>query len=221
MFKTLSVSWFLCIVCLTFTFHSHAQESLDTQTGKKILVVGDSLSAAYKLSKEQGWVNLLRKKLRQQAGIGKSVGVINASISGATTDVGLQLLPDALERHRPDVVILELGANDGLQGKPVPFIKRKLSQLIELSLGADAEVLLLGVQLPPNFGKRYTEPFFRQYAELAKQYNLVYVPFFLEGVAGEPDLMMRDGLHPNAKAQPLVLENVWPSVERMLKASAS
>ncbi len=213
MIKKWSLKGLVVFIGLSFAIYSQAQEALDARERKKILVVGDSLSAAYKLSKEQGWVYLLDLRLREK---NIPVDVVNASISGATTVVGLQLLPKALEAHSPDFVILELGANDGLQGKPVPYIKKNLARLIEMSLEAKVEVMLVGVRLPPNFGKRYTEPFYQQFGELVKVYDLNYVPFLMEGVAGNSDLMMRDGLHPNAKAQALVLENTWPSIEKML-----
>lgn len=180
---------------------------------KSILVLGDSLSAAYNMAPEQGWVYLLQQRVQRE---NLPIKVINASVSGATTAAGLQILPAALSKHTPQIVVLELGANDGLQGKPLNYIRANLQRLIQLCKNAGAEVLLLGVRIPPNYGDAYALPFFNQYAELADQYELAYLPFFLEGVAGQPDLMMADGLHPRAEAQALILENVWPSLAPLL-----
>lgn len=186
---------------------------LDAVRPKKILVVGDSLSAAYKLPVQQGWVHLLRLRLESE---NYSYKVINASISGATTAAGLQLVPESLATHRPDIVLLELGANDGLQGKPVSYISKNLDRLITLTKASGAEVVLIGIRLPPNFGSRYTEPFFQQYQTLAQSHGLPLVPFLLEGIAGSARLMMEDGLHPNAEAQAMILENVWPTLRTVL-----
>ncbi|MFG1496808.1 arylesterase [Saccharospirillum sp. HFRX-1] len=183
-----------------------------------LLVMGDSLSAGYGIDPEDGWVSLLAQRLDQQDA---SHQVINASISGETSRGGLDRLPALLEQHQPDLVLLELGANDGLRGYPVPRITTNLSRMIELSERAGAEVILLGIQLPPNFGNRYTEPFFQQYADLAEQFDLRYLPFLLEGVALTDALMQDDGLHPTAAAQPQVLDNVWPLVAAALSERSS
>lgn len=180
----------------------------------RIVVMGDSLSAAYYIPLESGWVHLLQERLNKDKS--KTVKVINSSISGATTAAGLQTLPVALKKHRPNIVILEMGGNDGLQGKPVALIKRNLEQLIKISQDAGARVLLIGMRLPPNLGSRYTEPFFQQYAELALKYQLAYIPFLLEGVAGNEQLMQADGIHPTAQAQERILENVWPTLETLI-----
>lgn len=147
---------------------------------------------------------------------GWPVSVANASVSGATTEAGLQILPSALSKHKPDWVLLELGANDGLQGKPIPYITAQLERLITKIQASGAKVILLGIQLPPNFGKRYTEPFFNQYPSLAKKHNLPLLPFLLDGVAGNPKFMMTDGLHPSAEGQKHVLENVWKIISPLL-----
>lgn len=175
-----------------------------------ILVMGDSLSAGYGIDPRDGWVALLAERL------GEDHRVINASVSGETSRGGLDRLPALLDEHAPDLVLIELGANDGLRGYPVPRITTNLSRMIELSQRAGAEVILLGIQLPPNLGARYTEPFFQQYADLAEQFGLSYLPFLLEGVALNDALMQADGLHPTAEAQPLVLNNVWPLVNTAL-----
>lgn len=188
--------------------------SASGSTSSTILVVGDSLSAAYNIPRESGWVSLLRDQLQKVA---PGATVVNGSVSGATTAAGLEVLPEYLHEHKPNLVILELGANDGLQGKPINYIRANLTRLIQLSLDADAQVILVGVRLPPNYGIHYTEPFFNQYAQLAHTYELGYVPFILDGVAGNDGLMQEDGLHPVAEAQPLILDNVWPAVAAILK----
>ncbi|MHA7880888.1 MAG: arylesterase [Saccharospirillum sp.] len=179
-----------------------------------LLVMGDSLSAGYGMPPEATWVALMEERLNDRPG---ATRVINASISGETSMGGLERLPALLERHQPDIVLLELGANDGLRGFPVPTIQDNLAAMIELSQEAGADVILLGIRIPPNFGSRYTEPFFNQYAALAEQYDLPYLPFLLDGVAQFSDLMQADGLHPTASAQPIILENVWPLVENALR----
>ena len=193
---------------------ANSQINLDSRS-HTLLVVGDSLSAAYNIPPQQGWVHLLRKQLQQR---NKKIIVVNGSISGATTAAGLQNLPLLLAKHQPEYVILELGGNDGLQGKPVTYIKSNLSQLIKTAQLAGAEVLLVGIRLPPNFGKRYTEPFFNQYGDLADLHNIAYMPFLLEGVAGDDSLMQDDGIHPNVAAQPIILNTIWPYVEKLIGA---
>ncbi|WP_108126218.1 arylesterase [Saccharospirillum mangrovi] len=180
-----------------------------------VLVMGDSLSAGYGIDPRDGWVALLAERL------GDEHRVINASISGETSRGGLDRLPALLDEHAPDLVLLELGANDGLRGYPVPRITSNLSRMIELSQRAGAEVILLGIQLPPNMGARYTGPFSQQYADLADQFQLRYLPFLLDGVALTNALMQDDGLHPTAAAQPLVLDNVWPLVNAALSNRSS
>ncbi|MBU2099525.1 MAG: arylesterase [Gammaproteobacteria bacterium] len=172
-----------------------------------ILVWGDSLSAAYRMQEEQGWVALLQEKLNEE---GKSWTVVNGSVSGETTDGGLARLPAMLASTNPDIVILELGGNDGLRGLPVRNIRENLTRMIELSQQAGARVLLAGIQIPPNYGPRYTGPFYAQYSELAQQYDLALIPFLLDGIADNTELMQDDGIHPTAEAQPMVLDIVWP-----------
>ncbi len=177
--------------------------------------MGDSLSAAYYIPLESGWVSLLGERLQQRFP-DDNVELRNASISGATTAAGLQTLPAVLKEFKPQIVILEMGGNDGLQGKPVSLIKENLRKLIVLSEQHEAEVLLVGMRLPPNLGSRYTEPFFQNFAQLAEEYQLAYVPFLLEGVATVPGLMQSDGIHPTAEGQPQMLENVWPTLEALI-----
>lgn len=204
--KLLLFSMLLCLLCSTA---SAANASI-----KRILVLGDSLSAAHNLPKNEGWVALFRHRLQSRS---LSIDIKNASISGATTAAGLQRLPRLLADYQPDLVILELGANDGLQGKPLNYIKQNLVKLIERVLKTDAKVLLLGIRLPPNLGKRYTEPFFQQYQTLARAYKLDIVPFMLEGVAGHANLMQADSLHPNKEGQVSVLEHLWPSLKQAIE----
>ncbi len=184
---------------------------------RAILVFGDSLSAAYGLDADQGWVALLQRRLHAQ---GYGYATVNASISGETTSGGLQRLPRALRLHHPAIVILELGANDGLRGLPVGAIRDRLTRMTELAERAGAKVLLLGIRLPPNYGPRYDEPFAAMYGELAMQLHVPLVPFLLQGVALKPDLMQADGLHPNADGEPLVLDTVWAYLTPLLQRSA-
>ena len=181
---------------------------------RTILVFGDSLSAAYGLASADGWAALLQRRLREQ---GYGYRIVNASISGETTSGGLQRLPRALEINRPAIVMLELGANDGLRGLPLNLIRGNLEQMIRLSQQEGARVLLLGIRLPPNYGARYTDEFGALYPALAQQFHLPLVPFLLDRVALHPDLMQSDGLHPDAEGEPLVLENVWRELKPMLE----
>ncbi|KGK83511.1 MAG: arylesterase [Pseudomonas sp.] len=178
-----------------------------------VLVVGDSISAAFGLETSQGWVHLLQQRLAEQA---RPRSVVNASISGDTSAGGLARLPTLLAEHRPEVVILELGGNDGLRGQSPAQLKQNLAAMIEQSQQTDAKVLLLGMRLPPNYGRRYTEAFARVYHELADERDVALVPFVLEGVAGEPGMMQGDGVHPTASAQAQLLENVWPALAPLL-----
>ena len=178
-----------------------------------MLVVGDSLSAAYGMRVDQGWVALLQGRLKSE---GYGHRVVNASSSGETTGGALARLPRALERHRPAVVIIELGGNDGLRGLPIPDVRRNFESLIGLSRDAGARVLLVGMRIPPNYGPAYAGAFERLYGELAARYRLPLVPFFLDGIALDDTLMQADGIHPTAAAQPRMLEMVWPKLRPLL-----
>ena len=182
-----------------------------------ILVFGDSLSAAYGMPAGQGWVNLLQRRLQER---GYPQRIVNASISGETTHGGLSRLPAALQQHRPALVLLELGANDGLLGQPPMSMTHNLAQMIELAQRAKAQVLLAEMRIPPNYGPLYTQKFQAAFAELAEKYRIPLIPFMLEGVAGNPALIQDDGLHPRAEAQARILENVWPTVEAALRKAA-
>ena len=177
------------------------------------LVVGDSISAAFGLDTAQGWVALLQKRLDQQ---GKRIQVVNASISGDTSAGGLARLPALLAKHRPALVMIELGGNDGLRGTPLTQLQQNLAGMISASQTSGAQVLLLGMRLPPNYGKRYTEGFAGVYEQLAATHQVPLLPFFLEGVGGVPGLMQADGIHPTADAQPRLLDNLWPLLEARL-----
>jgi len=181
-----------------------------------ILVLGDSVSAGYGLESQQSWVSLLQAKLKVQ---GYGYRVINASVSGETTTGGLARLPRALEIHRPKIVIIELGGNDGLRGLPLTTSRDNLRLMIERSRTAGAEVLLLGMKIPPNYGPRYAQGFEEVFRELATRYRLAFEPFFLERIALEPGMMQEDGLHPTAKAQPIMLDTVWPVLQPLLKSA--
>lgn len=180
---------------------------------RTLLAFGDSLSAAYGLRPEQGWVALLEKRLRAQD---YGYTVVNASVSGETTSGGLQRLPRALELHHPRLVILELGANDALRGLPLTTSRENLGRMIELCQKAGARVLLVAMRIPPNYGPRYTADFARMYTELGQKYRLPMVPFLLQDVALDQTRMQEDGLHPNAAGEPVVLNNVWPHLEPLL-----
>jgi acyl-CoA thioesterase-1 len=181
---------------------------------RTILVFGDSLSAAYGLRPEQGWVALLDKRLRTQ---GYGYTVVNASISGETTSGGLQRLPRALELNKPQIVILELGSNDALRGLPLSNAKDNLSKMVELGGKAGTRVLLVGMRIPPNYGPRYTADFVQMYADLSARYRTPLVPFLLESVALDGSRMQEDGLHPNALGEPAVLDTLWAQLVPLLK----
>ncbi|GAB3242952.1 arylesterase [Chitinimonas naiadis] len=183
--------------------------SVSAAEPKTVLVFGDSLSAGYGIRIEQAWPSLLQQKL------GDGWRVVNASQSGETTAGGLTRLPAALKQHRPDMVLLELGANDGLRGLPVETARQNLATMIEHSRKAGAKVGLIAVRLPPNFGAAYTTKFDAMFGELAKQYKLPVPPFLFDGIADRPELFQNDQLHPVANAQPRLLSNVWPAVQAL------
>ncbi|WP_165681310.1 arylesterase [Metapseudomonas otitidis] len=178
-----------------------------------VLVVGDSISAALGLETSQGWVSLLQKKLDSER---IDHRVVNASISGDTSAGGAARLPALLGEHKPEVVIIELGGNDGLRGQPPAQLQQNLASMVEQSRQAGSKVLVLGMRLPPNYGKRYTDAFARVFSDVAKEQQVPLVPFFLEGVGGVEGMMQADGIHPAAGAQPKLLENVWPSLQPLL-----
>jgi len=178
-----------------------------------VLVVGDSISAAFGLETSQGWVQLLQQRLDTE---NLDHRVVNASISGDTSAGGLARLPALLEEYDPNVVIIELGGNDGLRGQPPKQLNQNLAAMVDLSREADAKVVLLGMRLPPNLGQRYTSAFADAFDSLADEQNLPYVPFFLEGIGGVEGMMQADRIHPTASAQQQLLDNVWPVLEPLL-----
>lgn len=180
-----------------------------------LLIMGDSLSAAYGVPTEQAWVALLKERL--DTGDLSGWQVVNASISGETTDGGLRRLPDLLDRHQPDIVMIELGGNDGLRGFPPQVIRNNITRMIEQSQQAGAEVLLVGMQIPPNYGERYTEAFAAIFPELAKRHDTELVAFFLANIYDREGLMQDDDIHPTAEAQGQLLDNVWPVLQPMLE----
>jgi acyl-CoA thioesterase-1 len=180
---------------------------------KTVLVLGDSLSAEYGLMRGSGWVPLLEKKLKSE---NIDAQIINASISGETTSGGAARLPALLDRHKPDIVVIELGGNDALRGLPLTATEANLSSMVAASQKADARVLLVGMQIPPNYGRDYAQKFAAIYARIAKAKKTELVPFLLEVVADRPQLFQGDRIHPTAEAQPIILNNVWPHLKPML-----
>ncbi|HEY1042279.1 MAG TPA: arylesterase [Telluria sp.] len=180
---------------------------------KTVLVLGDSLSAEYGLARGAGWVALLEQKLKAAK---IDAAIVNASISGETSSGGRTRLPALIRQHRPHVVVIELGANDGLRGLPVAAAEANLRAMIELSQQNKAKVLLIGMRMPPNYGRDYTERFAAVYGKLAKEYNTGLVPFMLDGVAEKPALFQPDRLHPAAAAHPIILANIWPQFSKLV-----
>lgn len=194
---------------LFFLFHGHAWAA-----NPVVLVVGDSLSAAYGLAEKDGWVNLLRQKLAKQT---PRYDVVNASISGDTTSGGLARINAALEQHRPAVVIIELGGNDGLRGLPLEGTRRNLEGMVRAVKQAKARVLIVGVELPPNYGPAYTQQFAKTFADVASQQHVAMLPSLLVGFADKRELFQADGVHPIAPAQAMMLETVWKALGPLLK----
>lgn len=182
---------------------------------KTILVVGDSLSAEYGLTRGSGWVALMEPRLKQDR---IAADVVNASVSGETTSGGRTRLPALLAKYHPSLVIIELGANDGLRGLPVAAAENNLRAMATAAQQDGAKVVLIGMRMPPNYGRDYTEKFFAMYGVLSKEIKVPLVPFMLDGVADKPQLIQADGLHPLAVAHPTILANIWPTVEKTLKA---
>ena len=194
-----------------FLFTTTVQAS--TAAKATILVVGDSLSAAYNMPQEAGWVRLLEQRLNTH---NPSYSVINASISGDTTAGGVSRIGNALRRSQPALTIIELGANDGLRGLPLTEMKKNLAQMIELAKIHGSKVLLLGINLPPNYGPHYTSSFVSTYHELADQHHIALVPSMMEGFEADPAYFQADQIHPSIAAQSKILDNVWPSIELLL-----
>jgi acyl-CoA thioesterase-1 len=181
---------------------------------RTVLVFGDSLSAAYNLAASQGWVHLIGERIAEMRLPWK---VVNASVSGETTSGGLRRLAEDLKRHKPSVVVIQLGANDALRGQPVAGMRANLEQMIRLARQARAEPVLVGIMIPPNYGIDYAAEFRDMYPALAAKHKVALVPFLLEGIADNPEMFQADQLHPTARAQPRIAENVWPALEPLLK----
>jgi len=199
-------SWLLTVLFLVLPVAVRAESAT-------ILVVGDSLSAAYGMEQSEGWPSLLQRRLDED---GYAWRVFNSSIAGETTQGGLTRLPRLLQRNTPSIVILELGGNDGLRGLPLEVTRNNLAQMIDLCRDAGALVVLAEIRIPPNYGPNYTEKFNGTYAELAAQEDVVLLPFLLQEIALDPELMQADGIHPTAAAQPLILDAVWVVLEPLL-----
>jgi len=197
-----------CVALMLFCSYAQAAPT------HNLLVMGDSLSAAHNLRQQDGWVSLLKTKLSQSH---PQISIINASVGGETTQGGMARFPALLKQYHPRWVILELGANDALRGYPLDQTTKNLGSMIEQAQQNKAIVLLIGNRIPQNYGKRYTDMFFGLYKTLAEQYNVSYVPFMLKGVALNKNLMQSDGLHPNAKGQPIVLQTILPYLLPLLE----
>jgi acyl-CoA thioesterase-1 len=206
---------FAIILCLLLNLslpQAHAGENSPLQQ-QTILVLGDSISAGYGIDKQQGWVALLEEQLMEEY---PQYTVVNASISGETTSGGANRLQPLLDKHMPNIVILELGGNDGLRGAPIKLMTQNLTYMITLSQEAGAKVLLLGMRIPPNYGQRYSELFANQYTLIAKDLNVNLVSFLLQGIAGQPGMMQVDGIHPTQSAQPIMMRSVWQALKPLM-----
>jgi acyl-CoA thioesterase-1 len=194
-------------------FAAAAAWSAATAAGT-ILVYGDSLSAAYGIGQKEGWVTLLEERLKQRR---FNYSVANASISGETTSGGASRIDGTLVRFKPDVVIIALGANDGLRGLPVAEMKANLAQIVRAAQAHKAKVLVAGMRMPPNYGPTYNQEFQQAFAQVAKEAKAAYVPFLLDGMADKRELFLSDQMHPSAQAQPIILDTVWKGLEPLLR----
>jgi len=190
---------FTLLINFSFTSLAHAKQ-------KTLLVVGDSLSAAYGLREKTGWVDLLTHKLKATE---SNWSVANASISGETTSGASERIENLLKQYQPDVVLIELGGNDGLRGFPPKVTYRNLEKIIKSSQQQKAKVIISGIHLPPNYGLKYEQLFYKNYTDLTQKYSLILIPFILEGIAEHPEMMQKDGIHPRENAQQMILDNVW------------
>jgi acyl-CoA thioesterase I len=183
-------------------------------SAKTVMVYGDSLSASYGVPREQGWVSLLAQRMQEE---GLDYSVVNASVSGETTAGGVRRIDEALKMHRPSVVVIELGANDGLRGQPPEAMRRNLEAMIEACRRTGARVLLIGMRLPPNYGPDYISRFHQTFIDVARKHRLPVVPFLFEGFADNRAYFQPDAVHPTARAQPLMLDTVWPALKPLLE----
>jgi len=208
--------WRLLIAVLCFFgWFGPASAAGSKQANHNILVIGDSLSAEYGIRRDTGWVQIVQDRLKDEK---FDYVMQNASISGDTTSGGLSRMPAALERHQPAIVIIELGSNDALRGLPLDMTQNNLGRMIGMAQEAGAQVLLVGMHIPPNYGRPYAERFHNLFGDLAKEHDVALVPFLLDGVALNKDMFLDDGLHPNEAAQPAIADNVWTALRSMLNA---
>lgn len=201
----------VCSLCFLVFTATHANADKE----QRILIVGDSLSAAYGINVTEGWVHLLQEKLNSTPYA--HYDVINASVSGNTSGDGLSRLPKLLSLYSPEIVVIELGGNDGLRGYPVKLMANNLQKMITLSQDNNAKVILAGIEIPPNYGERYTQSFRKTFQTLAQNNTVSYIPFILKDIATRPQLMQKDGIHPTAEAQPILLENMWGAIQALLE----
>jgi len=202
--------WLRMAAALTLVFFATCAYS----ASKTVLVLGDSLSAEYGIARGAGWVTLLEQRLKAER---IDANIVNASISGETTSGGKARLPGLLGQHRPHIVVIELGGNDGLRGLPLASAEANLRNMIQEAQKAKAKVLLVGMQIPPNYGREYADRFSGLYEKLSKEAKVSLVPFLLEGVASRPQLFQADRIHPLAEAQPIMLDNIWPHLKSLLQ----
>jgi len=202
---------FICW-CSVFLMATSVAQAASPQ--KSIMILGDSISAAYGLDIEEGWVALLEQRLGNKPDY--NYQVINASISGNTSGDGLGRLPLLLKQYSPEIIVIELGGNDGLRGFPVKILQRNLQAMIDMSQAANAKVILAGIEIPPNYGQRYTDLFRKTFQTVADNNDVVFIPFILENIALRPELMQDDGIHPTKEAQSILLENIWPAIEGLM-----
>ncbi len=207
MFKIVVRCFAVLILSLSATASAYS-------ASKTVLVVGDSLSAEYGITRGAGWVALLEQRLKQQK---LDASIVNASVSGETTSGGRTRLPALLSKYKPHVVIIELGANDGLRGLPVAAAEANLRAMVDASRKSGAQVLLVGMRMPPNYGRDYADKFFAMYGTLSKEVKVPLAPFMLDGIAQKPELFQPDRLHPLAEAHPIILGNIWPHLQPILK----
>ena len=204
MIKSITYCLFFSTICMVSV----------SSFAKTILILGDSLSAGYGITPQQGWVNLLQQRLDQQ--FPKQHTVINASVSGETTSGALARLPKLLQVHQPNIVVVELGGNDGLRGQPPQMIQKNLAQIIQRAQQARSTVVVLGMKIPPNYGTAYSTAFENNYKVVSQQYKVKLLPFFMQGIAGHPNLIQKDLIHPNAAAQTILLNNAYPAIKSAL-----
>ena len=181
------------------------------------MIFGDSLSAAYGIRDSEGWVSLLEQRVKKTF---INWEVENVSISGETTTGGLTRIDYELQRVNPTIVVVELGGNDGLRGYPIDVVEENLKAIVEKCLSTGAKVLVAGMRLPPNYGHRYTDTFYEMYGRVAEALDTGYIPFLLDEIGDQPELMQEDGVHPKANAQPRILENIWPELSRLIQLSS-